>query len=522
MSDQIEMFATPTEIQKTPKNAELTEILEVLKSQFECNDISNFFDKIVVAYTQNDSDFYKKLSQIICRYENDCIRMIYQYWCADRENFKQDFTPETLSQLVAKLAIRDNSYTILDCCAGVGSLTLQAAKLFKNKKFTLLEKNEKTLPFTKANVNANGINATIIHYDVIEDLNLEGDAEDSAFTCDCCISNPPFNLKWQHPLFALQLPRFQIALPPEQNANFTFVLTAMSHTENIGAFILPCSICNSEYEKDVRKNLLLKNLIEAVISVPGRMFESTDIPTTILLINKKKTTKKVCLIKIDEVSCKKETRLQKGQYGGTSHTNRTYEKIVNTIPSDLQDKIVNVIDKMTDEPGFSICVNCDELAKGNAEITPGIYINKKDSQRAIPARNPEDIIKELYSINKEKDRLKITINANAAKCFGNKFFMACAQIQQSAEATRKINDAMTSLGFESKIWIPDPITISKDKNVIRIEQNSDLNGISSILTTMINCWTQHMCYLNQNENILLAELRDVLLPKLMNGTYKGK
>ena len=100
--------------------------------------------------------------------------------------------------------------------------------------------------------------------------------------------------------------------------------------------------------------------------------------------------------------------------------------------------------------------------------------------------------------------------------------MACAQIQQSAEATRKINDAMTSLGFESKIWIPDPIAISKDKNVIRIEQNSDLNGISSILTTMINCWTQHMCYLNQNENILLAELRDVLLPKLMNGTYKGK
>ena len=105
------------------------------------------------------------------------------------------------------------------------------------------------------------------------------------------------------------------------------------------------------------------------------MFESTDIPTTILLINKKKTTKKVCLIKIDEVSCKKETRFQKGQYGGTSHTNRTYEKIVNTIPSDLQDKIVNVIDKMTDEPGFSICVNCDELAKGNAEITPGININ---------------------------------------------------------------------------------------------------------------------------------------------------
>lgn len=45
MSDQIEMFAMPTEIQKTPKNAELTEILEVLKSQFECNNITQFIDE---------------------------------------------------------------------------------------------------------------------------------------------------------------------------------------------------------------------------------------------------------------------------------------------------------------------------------------------------------------------------------------------------------------------------------------------------------------------------------------------
>lgn len=518
MSDQIELFSSVTEEKKPLKKAELSDILNEIRNQFGCNDNSELFEKFIEAYTKNDSEFYKKLQGVIYGNEKDCLRMIYQYYCADREDYKQDFTPETLSQLVAKLAVRDDFCTILDCCAGVGSLTLQAAKLFKNKKFTLLEKNENTLPFTKANVEANKISANILHYDVIEDLNLEGDAEDSSFTCDCCISNPPFNLKWQHPLFALQLPRFQTALPPEQNANFTFVLTAMAHTENVGAFILPCSICNSEYEKEVRKNLLLKNLIEAVIFVPGKMFESTDIPTTILLINKKKKTKKVCLIKINEDSCEKETRLQKGQYGGNSHTNRTYEKVVNIIPNELQDKIVDSILQMKDETGFSICINSDELAKDNAEITPGLYLNKKESLKdAIPARNPEDIVKELYDVNKEKDRLKITINANAAKCFGNKFFMACAQIQQSAEATKKINEAMQGLGVKTKIWTPNPISISKDKNVIRLEQNSDVDGISSILTTMINCWTQHIFYLNERENVLLAELRDALLPKLMNG-----
>lgn len=241
MSETIDLFNSvenkDNESKNVIKNYELKDLLDLLKKEFECSSNEELFQKFKDSYTEKQIDFYSKLKNIIGNSDKDYIRMFYQYYLSDRENNKQDFTPETLSQLVAKIAIRDNDYTVLDCCAGTGALTIQASKLFPNKKFTLLEKDENTIPFLFANTKANNISAEILHYDVIQDNNLDGPIFDSSFECDCCISNPPFNLKWAHPLFAAQQPRFNIALPPEQNANYTFLLTAMSHTKNVGAFI---------------------------------------------------------------------------------------------------------------------------------------------------------------------------------------------------------------------------------------------------------------------------------------------
>lgn len=312
--------------------------------------------------------------------------------------------------------------------------------------------------------------------------------------------------------FAAQQPRFNIALPPEQNANYTFLLTAMSHTKNVGAFILPQGVTISDPEKNVRKALLKNNLLEAVISIPGGTFESTDIPTVILVINKRKHTRNVCFIKLDNF-VEQETRMQKGQFGGASHTNRTYEKTVNIIPEKVQQKVLTAIKTMQDEPNFSICIDTDQLISNDSNINPKSYIKDVVQKNERKFREIGNVVADLNKISKEKNRLKLTINENAAKCFGNKFFTAIAQIEASNKIMKQINDAVKEYGIE--LQIIDPVKISKDKNVIRIEQNSDDDGISSILSTTISVWTQHYFYLNQEENNLLAELRDILLDRLM-------
>lgn len=253
-------------------------------------------------------------------------------------------------------------------------------------------------------------------------------------------------------------------------------------------------------------------MLEAVISIPGGTFESTDIPTVILVINKRKQTRNVCFIKLDNF-VEQETRMQKGQFGGASHTNRTYEKTVNIIPEKVQQKVLTAIKTMQDEPNFSICIDTDQLISNDSNINPKSYIKDVVQKNERKFREIGNVVADLNKISKEKNRLKLTINENAAKCFGNKFFTAIAQIEASNKIMKQINDAVKEYGIE--LQIIDPVKISKDKNVIRIEQNSDDDGISSILSTTISVWTQHYFYLNQEENNLLAELRDILLDRLM-------
>jgi type I restriction-modification system DNA methylase subunit len=108
------------------------------------------------------------------------------------------------------------------------------------------------------------------------------------------VSNPPYNLKWDIPLFAQIQPRFSdFNVPPASNANFAFVLTGLDFIDDKMAILLPNGVLttNVTEEKEIRKALIENNLLEAVILLPDKMFESTSIPTCILLFDKHKTTR---------------------------------------------------------------------------------------------------------------------------------------------------------------------------------------------------------------------------------------
>ena len=51
------------------------------------------------------------------------------------------------------------------------------------------------------------------------------------------ISNPPYNMKWNLPPFAQIQQRFNDCdLPPESNANYAFILTALSMIDDKADF----------------------------------------------------------------------------------------------------------------------------------------------------------------------------------------------------------------------------------------------------------------------------------------------
>lgn len=97
----------------------------------------------------------------------DWLQMIYQYYCADRKDKKQDYTPKCLSQFLSRL-IGESAETI-DMCAGSGALTIQRWVENPDTVFTLYEIDENVIPYLLFNMAIRNINATVHQSDILQD-----------------------------------------------------------------------------------------------------------------------------------------------------------------------------------------------------------------------------------------------------------------------------------------------------------------------------------------------------------------
>jgi len=84
--------------------------------------------------------------------------MVYQYYLADRDEKKQDFTPAFLSLLLGELL--DNSNDTIDMCAGSGALIIQSWAKSPDKHYTAYEVDENVLPFLIFNLTVRNLDFT--------------------------------------------------------------------------------------------------------------------------------------------------------------------------------------------------------------------------------------------------------------------------------------------------------------------------------------------------------------------------
>ena len=96
----------------------------------------------------------------------DWLQMIYQYYCANRKNKKQDFTPKCLAKFPSRL-IGYSSETI-DMCAGSGALTIQRWVENPDTVFILHEIDENVIPYLLFNLAVRNIQATVYQSDILQ------------------------------------------------------------------------------------------------------------------------------------------------------------------------------------------------------------------------------------------------------------------------------------------------------------------------------------------------------------------
>ena len=323
------------------------------------------------------------------------------------------------------------------------------------------------------------------------------------------ISNPPYNMKWQAPAFAQIQPRFAecYVVPPESNANFAFILTGLEKNERC-VFLLPCSVLSGglKEEKAIRAWLVEKNLVEAVILCPDNMFESTGISTCIIVLDKNKKTATTEMVDLRR-KYKEEIREQNGQYGGASHTNRTYKKMVKVITEETMDEALAAIEERKTISDFCKAVGIEKIKEDGYTLLPSHYFDIEQIEEKH--RSYTDIVNDINRVTREKNACKLTINETLAKGAGFD-----VDLYKQDQKDTGLNDLLVKLGAD-RLEKQNYFVTSKNKNEIKFENNSK-EILSSILIMILQTWKQHIFYLNQEENRYLAELRDALLPELMS------
>ena len=320
------------------------------------------------------------------------------------------------------------------------------------------------------------------------------------------ISNPPYNLRWKAPQLAGFLPQYAgYEIPPDSNANMAFILSALNWIEDRAVILLPNGVLtsNQKQEQSIRKQLISQNLLLAVISLPGDMFESTSIPTCLLVFDKHKETRRIAMIDLSD-KCDEEVRDQRGQFGGASHEGRTYHKTVKVISDSVINKCTELINNGKDEEGFCRWVSPEEIPDWN--LTPKRYFEVKTE---FVHRPFDDIASDYNRIIDQKNAIQIKMNKTVAKRLG---------YDCMAGDKPDLTESFAVAG--QKAVKEKNITFSADDGItIRI---STKDGVHPLILNFLSHWKQMIMYLNNEENRVLAELRDALLNDLMSGKIEVK
>lgn len=500
------------------RTLELSELCEGIKNIFAITDIGLLSNILLEVCLRNDHRYMEAFSDFVQDLTVDWLQKVFEYYYAERKEKCQDYTPKSIAALCAATT-QTMGDVVYDLCAGSGALTIQKWVHSPKKVFICEELDCRVIPILLFNMairnmrgyvlNRNALTLeTVRIYEIISGerfSTIREIKEAPAIEASEVISNPPYNIKWDAPSPMFADERFFCRpIPPASNANFAFVLTAISRMTKDGkaAIVLPQGVLASDIEKDIREYLLDEGLLERVISLPEKMFENTSIGTCVLVFSRNNQTVKF-------YDCRKkaiqEQRKQNGQFGGASHENRTYVKNVNVLPESVIAAVCGACESL---PGFSQEVAISDIKRNDSVIMPTRYIQIETE--VIRHRPFEDIMADINRIANERSRVKITINESLAKQFG--LYEVAELVASTDEAG--LNSTFKLLGgkYEGKRYI----TISKAKNEFKLE-NQDKEVLSTLVNFILPMWKQHIFYLNQEENRLLAELRDAMLPELMNG-----
>ena len=219
------------------------------------------------------------------------------------------YTPRQVSEVMAQIVAKSTEFhksnpSIYDPTVGSASLLLTVRKhldgdVQDDLHYYGQEFNTETYNLTRMNLLLHGIRPekmTIKNGNTLaQDWPEDPERPNEGVQFDVVVMNPPYSdKKWNSrediPL-KVNDPRFADfgVLPPSSKGDFAYLMHGLYHLGQKGtmAIVLPHGVLfRGGTEAEIRKRLVDKNQIDAIIGLPSNLFTNTGIPVCIIILKK--------------------------------------------------------------------------------------------------------------------------------------------------------------------------------------------------------------------------------------------
>jgi len=361
----------------------------------------------------------KMLIDVLGRYrlgltdvEPDIIGRAYEYLLrkfaeGSGQSAGEFYTPREVAILMARILDPEPGMEIYDPCCGSGGLLIKCALRLKEKhgedttieplRFYGQEILHSTFAMAKMNTFIHDMEANIALGDT---MNRPAFLEDggSLRRFDLVAANPMWNQDFEQSTYENDAyDRFAFGYPPSNSADWGWIQHMFSSLRDGGkmAVVLDTGAVSrgsgnvgKNRERDIRKQFVENDLVEAVIQLPDNLFYNTSAPANILVINRdKREAGQLLLINASKL-------FEKGQPK-------------NYLPDSSIEHIGDLYLGWREEEGLSVVVAKEETASNDYNLSPSRYVLQDRADDTLPLEDAVVLLREAEEERQAADeRLK--------------------------------------------------------------------------------------------------------------------
>ena len=311
------------------------------------------------------------------------------------------YTPGEVAIVMAHILNPQPGNVIYDPCCGSGGLLIKAnlrfKELHKNKpsiepvKFYGQEILHSTFAMAKMNVFIHDMEANIALGDTMTRpafTNPDG----SLKKFDLVTANPMWNQNFAQSVYENDtFNRFNYGYPPNNSADWGWIQHMfaslcengkMAVVLDTGAVSRGSGNTGKNRERDIRKEFVEHDYVEAVLLMPDNLFYNTTAPGIILVINK----------------AKPENRKDKVQLINASGLFKK-GRPKNYLPDESIKQIADIYLNWKEEEGISRIIDKEEIIKNDYNLSPSRYVAQNTEEETLPL---EDAVVQLQEAEEER------------------------------------------------------------------------------------------------------------------------